>query len=185
MQASLRLRVGCACFFGSLMKAAVDFLPVHANTRRPHPAGGMPSHAGNPAPVVRGRAVTVLEIFGVGGLSQIGESVVLPDAVYVVDLVCRPATMNKQPNQPMRPISTPIYPNLDVVAGAIAGVCSGWNHAMSTSCAGAGEPASRLIVVEQFAQTRDGNIGSSHEAVFSLSGQRPGSVASTCSASLF
>ena len=150
-------------------------LPSFAMRRDPKQPGGF---------IALGGAKKIAAILNPRHVSQVGDSVVVLDTVDVIDLVLGPLPVHKKPRKPMGFVSPPVNVDIDVSRNVSstrdsARNCIGASRYQPSENAGCG------IVRKKFARTRKGKIGSSHEAVPSLIGQRPAGVGSTERASPF
>jgi hypothetical protein len=117
----------------------------------------------------------VLHVPRVRNVSQVGPSVVMSDAVLVVNLPRGPAAGYVEPSQTMGKVAALIDPDLNVpLDEEAAGLATGWSDsAPALDAIEPSEDAGFLIVVKQLAQALRGKIGLSHEALLKLIGQRP------------
>lgn len=132
-----------------------------------------PSDAKDSASAVSPRALHVLRVLRPRCFAQVGNPVVGPVAVNVVNHTCRPRAIHVQPSKPMRWVQRAADVDADVPV-MLALAASGSAHKVGSKLAFEPSEHPRIrVIVQQFAQTRDGKIGGSHDAVPSQSGQRP------------
>lgn len=130
----------------------------------------------------------VLAVLLLRGLSQIAHSVVKGLAVNVVDLKWRPSPIRIKPCKAVAEIVMAIDPDREIACNIFTtsrtiGVCPSMP---SASAIGEPKEMARLrFVSKKFAQTLRGKIGSSHEALLLLIGQRPAAIRSRSRASSF
>lgn len=135
-----------------------------------------PSDAKDSASAVAPRALHVLRVLRPRCFAQVGNPVVGPVAVNVVNHTCRPRTVHVQPSKPMRWVQRAADVDADVPV-MLAFAASGEANKIGSKLAL--EPSEHpgiRVIVKQFAQARGGKIGGSHDAVPSQSGQRPARV---------
>lgn len=191
VQVSLGLDIGGMRLFWRGEDAKVGSLASDLDGRDPflsHASLGA-GYASNPKKAGRARCVPIAHVLRIElsrHVAQVGNSVVRPAPVDVVDFTVRPFAGHIEPREAVRIVPAPIHTNDDVS-----------RHSIDTSDCGAGSPAPTMgrcrarehaslwIVVKQFAQTLRGKIGRSHEAALSLIGQGPAAIRSRLRASLF
>lgn len=108
-------------------------------------------------------ATTVLHVDRGSGVPKVGDAVVRLDLVPVVDVTHRPAAVNVQPSEALRAVRPAIDLDVDVALPV---------HTTSHSADGAAratldevhENARLGIVVQELAQSGDGEAGSGHKA---------------------
>ena len=119
-----------------------------------------------------------------GRLPKIDPPVIGSLETPMVNRIGRPITNHPKKCKPMRAVKLAV--NLDDdVPGALVYASGDLPGAAPNSRNAPFEVAGFRVVIEKFAQTLRRKIGSSHEAVLSLIGQRPDGVGSTARASLF
>lgn len=169
-------------FFGG-KDAKVDALAQ--NHYRCLPSLAMSCDAKQPGCLIAfGGAKKIAPILNPRHVSQVGDPVVVLDSVDVIDLMLGPFPVHHKPSKPMGLVSPSVNVDIDVSESVSttrdsARNCIGASRYQPSENAGCG------IVRKKFARTRKGKIGSSHEAVPSLIGQRLAGVGSTERASPF
>lgn len=165
-------------------QAEVDHFLVDADLRTPLLSLGLPTHAEQAGSVAGSRVSLVLGVQPVVNLAKIHEAVAGWVAVDVVDMCRGPAAIGYEPRQPVRTMPGARDNDVDV-AFRMPAACD-ISDAYGVVFAGsASDDAGVGVVGEQLPRPVCTKIGSSHDAVLSLIGQRPGSVGSAARASLF
>lgn len=130
----------------------------------------------------------VLHVRGMRHDAKIWPSVVGPVTVDVVNLPAGPSASHVKNGKPVSPITAASNAYFDVSARCAfgAGFAAGGAYAApALDGLAPKELSSFWVVVQKLAQTLRGKIVASHEALQLRIGQRPTSVASAASASLF
>lgn len=178
------------CIEGSKVHS---FAPAEPDRSGPHWLARSWSslHSKQPRLIVASGVALVLQIFFVRHVSKILPAVVGGVAVNVIDMVFWPFASDVEPYKTMNQILAAKDTGIEIPVRHFR------TNGLPEIADSAAAPAIRCLqsdprqnagfrgVVKKLAQTRGSKIGSSHEAVLSLIGQRPVSVASTERASLF
>ena len=172
---SLCIEVGLVRKFLGCIYAKVVFFAACPDLRLP---AIVPSaDAKEPRQVTDGCMALILRVSRACHHPQIYHSVVVPIAVYVVNLVFRPSSMQMKPYKSVRKMQPAIDLYLPVAVRVVS--ASGIANAYALMPSAPSKHPSLWVVVKQFAQARCGKIGLSHDTVPSLIGQRPACVDST------
>ena len=140
-----------------------------------------PSRAMTAYPKQTGRLVVpsclchILHVKAVSYIAQVFNTIVCCVPVYVVNVIDGPRSVYVKPRKSVRPIKPAANSYNDVALSVHAPSLIAEFDAATQVCFPL-ENASVGVVVKNLAQTRGGKIGSSHEAVLSLIGQRLTSV---------
>lgn len=185
VQSALSLNVGGVGFFGGPVRAKVMDFAADSDGRKPSTPVALQVCADKPGGFLCGLcAPEILLINAPGYIPQIIKRVIAGVSINVVNLMLRPSTGNVQPRKPVgqKPASCNgnYGPSVDVTSAGNASRVGGPASTLAPC-----EYAGLGVVMKKFAQKLRGKIGLSHDAVLSLIGQRPVSVASTAPASLF
>lgn len=169
--------------FGGCVKTEVSTLTAYLDARLPLAFTCVPCDAKKSALAIQVCSPLVLGIERTAHISQVANPVVAPNPVLVVDLVSGPFASHVEPSEPVGQVG-PIV-NLDRDVPILVNTAG----QQTLSSAGPGfsprKYACLLGVVKNLVQARSRKIGSSHEAVLSLIGQRPAGVDVTALASQF
>lgn len=181
MDRALFRDVGSMSGFCGEKIADVTVLAVDHDLRRPFSAFLVPRHAKQAGKCVAVRRALIVLIFCIRRLAEILEAIIRSIAVDVVDLICRPCAGLVEPDEPMSHVKTTIDLDSDVSVGTqvscnIACLESPTVHAPNEQPGLGGE-------FKKLAQTRESNMGGSHEALLKLIGKRSSSVSSAVSTS--
>lgn len=127
----------------------------------------------------------VLSILRVRSLPKIANSVVRPVAVYMVNLVFRPLSVNVKPRQSMLISRTPVnaYGSIPKRFVVMTSAASFWWTPFAAGFPY--EDSTVLVIGKDFLKTVCGKMRRSHDAPVKRIGQRPGGIASAVSASPF
>lgn len=178
MKYALGFAVGGVRKFSGCKTAEVLAFAGKSNLGIPLPSRLVQSDAKQPAGLVADwRSPLILLIGTMAGLSQVRKTIVCPVAVHVVNLLRRPFSGHIEPREAVGLVCVSVAAHAPVSIAGIKASCT-----FSVAASGATfcpcECARLGIVVNKFAQTLRGKIGSSHDAVLSLIGQKPGSIRS-------
>lgn len=171
----MHAELDCASFVHVSFCAEVGPMGELWRTEGPQPVANATSlDGGRPAPFVlarskksagaaRPRAADVLRVNGVRRITQIVDTVVVPDPVYVVDLIGRPSPMDVEPCEPVGQVQRAANPNqkVPVAPGASSSVAC----LLVRGTHQARKYTSLWIVIKKFAQTLCGELGFAHNAV--------------------
>ena len=127
--------------------------------------------------IVAKRRFQVLHVLSFSRLSKVAYSVVCWIAVYVVDKVFRPVSINKKPSRTMSRDMVFIDLQYHIPPGNTAS--STPNESVFTWVGQPCKDSSFPVVVKKFAQSLCGKIGLSHDAPCKRIGQKPIRVIST------
>jgi len=176
VQSALCLKVGYRGRVARREQAKVPLSSAGHDLRNPFLMARAPSNAENAALAVASRTLYVLWVLRPIRFSQVANSIVSSVAVNVVNDDRWPYAMHVKPCESMSPVQRAVYVDFDV-STALADTASLPTDEVGTHARF--DPSERpgiRAVVQEFAQTRGGKIGGSHDAVPSQSGQRPARV---------
>lgn len=126
----------------------------------------------------------ILDVHLSGHISQIRPAVVGSNAIDVVRYANRPCSGHVQEREPVRSAACLIDSDVDVPE-VLSLAPSNATFPGARLVVAPGEDACQRVVVKNFAQARGGKIGSSHDALQKLIGQRPATISRRVRASLF
>lgn len=188
VQFAFRLYVGLmgiflGCKYAKVMRPLV-YLDSGSPLRPTELVGMDLPNTKKPAGTVRACVSSVLNILGVGCLTQIANPVVCPVTVNVVDGKLRSISGNEHPGHPVRVEAPAVCAQHDIPIGV--------NKASLLTSKSRAHPAcdpdkysGLWVVLKNRAQFLRSKIVLSHDALQMLIGQRPACVGSASRASLF
>ena len=109
---TLRRNISCSRLLGGIEPPEVYALVVYFDARDPARAARL--NASNPASVSLSQYPIVLQVLRLRYLAQVLQSVIVANAVHVVNLIWRPATVDPQPYQTVRQIQGIVNSGVDV-----------------------------------------------------------------------
>ena len=176
MVCALACNVRCARFFyGCMVSGVLSAIKRDASS----PAAPLLGYTKNAGTLVVPHGFPlVLGVDAAAYISQVGDGIIRPIAVYVVNVIFGPCARHVQPCQPVKPIRALVDAGYEV---AVFPETPNWCadvDAHGRLDAPRKRPGLR-VVVNQFVKSLYGKIVVSHDAVLSLIGQRPARVDST------
>lgn len=172
---TLRLNVGKVRRLWRVEGAKVNVLSIDPNGRLPLPRAKL-FHAQQPAGVTNSRLTLVLAVLRRACVSQVRNPVVVGDAVDMVDITFGPLTVHIKPSEPVFCVPLADHPDTAVAALDVFPPCPVSRLNFGRLGQQPRKYSSFWFVVEQGAKKLCGKIGSSHDALLKLIGQRPGSA---------
>ena len=123
MQHALCIEVGGMSKFDTPERADVALLSVNPDPRLPFVANA--ANAKQPAFVVASRKAQVLHVYAACRFAQVGNSVVILDAIDVIEVASWPNAMHVEPRQPVGPVQSAVDLDHQITSGFASRNASG------------------------------------------------------------